>query len=340
MIMFFYIIKKKMEKKDEKFLLEIKEKQKVFDDIKTEIHKKVVWQDELIETLLVALFTNWHILLEWVPWIAKTLAVDTLSKTLHWDFKRIQFTPDLLPADLLWTEIFNQWKNSFEIKKWPIFTNFLLSDEINRASPKVQSALLESMAENQITIWEETFKLDYPFLVLATQNPIEQSWTYKLPEAQLDRFMLKIKIWYPTKKEEFEIMKNIYKIETIKIKQVLTKKELKNIQELSKKIYVSENIFEYINNIVFSTRNPDDYWLWDIKKYVEYWVSPRWSISMLKASQAKAMLEWRDFVIPEDIKDIAKNILSHRLVLTYEAIADNIKAEELIKKILETVPIV
>lgn len=317
----------------------IMKKKLLLDEVVQEVHKKIIGQDELIHALLIWLLTHGHILLEWVPWIAKTLTIDTLSRVLHGDFKRIQFTPDLLPSDLIGTEIYNQWNKKFEVKKWPIFTNFLLADEINRASSKVQSALLESMAEKQITIGEETHKLPDPFLVLATQNPIEQSGTYKLPEAQLDRFMLKVYIDYPSKDEEKEIMKNIYNIELCKIKQILNHDDLIAMQSLVKDIHVSENIYEYINDIVFASRTPEEYWLDDIAKYISYGFSPRWSIALMKTAQAEAFLQGRDFVIPEDIKKVAQYTLPHRLVTNYEAIADNVSPRDIVDTILNSITV-
>jgi len=296
-----------------------------------EIHKKIIGQDSLIRDLIIALLSWGHILLEWVPWVAKTLTIDSLSKTLNLDFSRVQFTPDLLPSDLIWTEIYNQAKSNFETKKWPIFTNFLLADEINRAPAKVQSALLEAMAEKQVTIWNESFKLDDPFIVLATQNPIEQSWTYKLPEAELDRFMMRSYVKYPNKEEEIQILENLYNIENNKLDSILEKKDILEIRELASEIHISENIIKYITDLVFETRKEN--------KYLSYWVSPRWSISLIKASKIVAFLNKRDFVIPEDVKEIAYWVLSHRLVLNYEAIADNINSDYIIEKILENVKI-
>lgn len=310
---------------------EIEEKRELIETIITEIHKKIVGQDKLVKDLIIVLLSSGHILLEWVPWVAKTLTIDTLSKTLNLDFSRVQFTPDLLPSDLIWTEIYNQAKSEFETKKGPIFTNFLLADEINRAPSKVQSALLEAMAEKQITIWEESFKLTEPFIVLATQNPIEQSGTYKLPEAELDRFMMRSFVEYPSKEDEVKILQNLDSIENDKVNKILTKKDLLEIKELVSKIHVSENIINYITDLVFATRANH--------KYLSYWVSPRWSISLIKASKVLAFLDWRDFVIPEDIKEIAVSVLAHRLVLNYEAVADEITPESIILEILNSVKI-
>ena len=307
------------------------EKKDLINKLILEVHKKIVWQESLVRDLIIGLLTWGHILLEWVPWVAKTLTIDTLSKAIELDFSRVQFTPDLLPSDLIGTQIYNQSKNNFETKKGPVFTNFLLADEINRAPSKVQSALLEAMAEKQITIWDESYKLDSPFIVLATQNPIEQSGTYKLPEAELDRFMMKSFVNYPTLEEEKEILTRLNSIENDHVEKVLSKKEILEIKELVEEIHVSENIIDYITDIIFETRKDN--------KYLSYWVSPRWSISLIKASKAVAFLNWRDFVLPEDVKEIAISVLSHRLVLNYEAIAEEIKSEEIIKTILENVKI-
>ena len=307
------------------------EKRELVEQVISEVHKKIIGQEKLVRDLIITLFAGGHILLEGVPWVAKTLTIDTLSKTLGLDFSRIQFTPDLLPSDLIGTEIYNQASGEFNTKKWPIFTNFLLADEVNRAPSKVQSAMLEAMAEKQVTIWEESFKLGDPFIVLATQNPIEQSWTYSLPEAELDRFMMKSYVEYPSKEEEIKILENIKNIESHKTKKILSKKDILEIRKISEEIHVSENIISYIADIVFETRKEN--------KYLSYWVSPRWSISLIKASKVLAFLNGRDFVIPEDIKEIAVSVLSHRLVLSYEAIAEDIKREDIILKILDSVKI-
>ncbi len=310
-------------------------------EVINEVHKKIVWQEELIKSLLIWLLAKWHILIEWVPWLAKTLTVDTLSKTLDLWFNRIQFTPDLLPSDLTWTEIFNQKVWEFLIKKWPIFNNFILADEINRAPSKVQSALLEAMAEKHITIWNDTFPLDTPFIVLATQNPIEQSGTYRLPEAQLDRFMLKINVSYPSKKQEMDMYKRVNdKFEDIKITKVLHKRDIIAIQKTLEEIYVSDNIFEYVTDIIEATRNPDDYWLGEIKWYLSYGVSPRWGLSLIAWAKVLALMDARSYVIPEDIKKIAKSVLWHRLVLNYEAVANDVSVEDIIEKIMQWVKVV
>lgn len=309
--------------------------------VKNEVHKKIVGQEDLINSILICLFTKWHILIEWVPWLAKTLVVDVLSKTLDLWFNRIQFTPDLLPSDLIWVEIYNQKTCEFMIKKWPLFNNFILADEINRAPSKVQSALLEAMAEKQVTIWNDSFKLDEPFIVLATQNPIEQTWTYRLPEAQLDRFMIKINIDYVDKNHEMEIYKKRnYWFDDIKINKVLSKKEINEIIDTLNEIYISDNIFEYVTNIIDSTRNPWKYWLENVKKYLSYGISPRWWISLIAWAKVLALMDNRNFVIPEDIKNIAKKVLSHRLVLTYEAAVDEVTNDNIIEEILNWINVV
>lgn len=296
-----------------------------------EVHKKIIGQETLVRNIIIWVITGWHILLEWVPGVAKTLAIETLSKTLELRFKRVQFTPDLLPSDLIWTQIYNQVKSSFETKKGPIFTHFLLADEINRAPSKVQSALLEAMAEKQITIWDETYKLESPFIVLATQNPIEQSWTYKLPEAELDRFMMKSYVEYPTREEELQILTKLDSIEHDTVAKIIGRNELLTIQESVASTHAWDNILKYIADIIWATRQQH--------KYLSYWVSPRWSISLLKWAKAVAFLEWRNFVIPEDVQAIATSVLSHRLVLNYDAVADDIAAEDLIDQIIKNVEI-
>ncbi len=326
---------------NEQLLEQIKLTAEKLEKVKNEIHKKIVGQDDLIDSILIWLFWKWHILIEWVPWLAKTMTVDTISKVIDLKFNRIQFTPDLLPSDLIGTEIYNPKTWEFKIKYWPIFTNMVLADEINRAPSKVQSALLEAMAERQVTIWNETFKLEEPFIVLATQNPVEQAWTYKLPEAQLDRFMMKVDVDYSNK----DVEKNIYKkINTdfydVKVEKILTKQEVLDIQTLLKQIYVSDNIYDYVSSIVDATRNPKDYGLENLDKYIEYGISPRWWISLIQWAKVIALMNSRNFVIPEDIKQIASKILSHRLVLSYEAIADGLDAKQFINKVLENIDIV
>ena len=318
----------------------VDESSKKIDLLIEEIHKIVVWQDNLIKSLIIWLLAKWHILLEWVPWLAKTLTVDTLSKSLDLWFNRIQFTPDLLPSDLVWTEIYNTKTWEFLVKLWPVFNNFILADEINRAPSKVQSALLEAMAEKQITIWEKTYKIPEPFIVLATQNPIEQAWTYRLPEAQLDRFLMKVLVTYPQKQDEVEMYKKINSniIETIN--KIFTKDEIFSLQNLVGKIYVSDKIFNYSYDLIDATRNPENYGLDEIKNYIEYWISPRWWLSLISCAKVVALFNSRTFVIPEDIKFVANSVLSHRLVLTYEAVANDITQDDIIDMIVKKVNVI
>ncbi len=327
--------------KEEEFEEKVKKASIKINEVKKEVHKKIVGQDELINSMIIWLFAKWHILIEWVPWLAKTLIVDTLSKTLDLGFNRLQFTPDLLPSDLIWTEIYNQKTWEFLIKKWPIFNNFILADEINRAPSKVQSALLEAMAEKHITIWKKTFYLDEPFIVLATQNPIEQAGTYRLPEAQLDRFMMKIKVAYMSKEDEKKMYKRLNDdFENIKLNKVLNKKEINEIHSILKDIYVSDNIFEYVSDIIESSRNPDKYWLSNISKYLSYGISPRWWLALISGAKVLALMDSRSFVIPEDIKKIAHFVLSHRLILNYEAIVNDITEDYIVDEILSWVKVV
>lgn len=310
------------------------EKSKKIGEVFTEMKKVIVGQDTLIEHLLLGLFWKGHILIEWVPGLAKTLVVSSLAKVVDLDFKRIQFTPDLLPSDLIWARVFNQAKMDFYVKKWPIFSNFILADEINRAPSKVQSALLEAMAEKQVSIGDETFKLDLPFIVIATQNPIEQDGTYNLPEAQLDRFLLKTVVNYPTQNEEIAIMKQETQAKTSELKTILQKKEILAIQSLIEdSVHVEESIYEYVKNIVFATRQNDAF----TKKFIQYGVSPRASIALISSAKVIAFLRGRDFVLPEDIKSVAYPVLRHRIILSYEALADNITTDEIISKILAKV---
>ena len=316
---------------------EFKDSIKLIDTLKAEVQKRVIGQDTLIRNLLIALFARGHIILEWVPWLAKTLSIEVLSKTLHLTNKRIQFTPDLLPSDLIWSKIYNQHKWEFYVKKWPIFANFILTDEINRAPSKVQSALLEAMEERQVTIWEETFKLDKPFIVLATQNPLEQEWTYALPEAQIDRFLLKTIITYPSEADEIQIIKNETSDKEETINKIMTIKDIEKIQAIIQKIYVSDEIYEYVKNLTFATRFPDKYWIKDLWDLISYWASPRASIALIKASKIIAFFNSRDAVTPEDIKEIAYDVLRHRLIPSFEAIADNVSSDDLVKMVLDWV---
>lgn len=310
----------------------------LFEDIKQNMHKSVVGQNHLINGLIISMLCNTHILLEGLPGLAKTLSVNTLSNIINSDFKRIQFTPDLLPGDLIGTMIYDQKINDFIVKKGPIFTNLLLADEINRAPAKVQSALLEAMQEKQVTIGQETFYLPEIFLVLATQNPIEQEGTYPLPEAQLDRFMMKVKVHYPSKKEELEIL-NLTEFETNKVKNIINNEIILKSRQLVNNIYVDDKIKQYIVEIVSATRNPEEYNL-KIKNMIEYGASPRASIYLLKSAKAYAFLQQREFVIPEDIKSVANDILNHRIVLSYEASANDVKTEDIIRLILDKIRVI
>ena len=311
----------------------------IIENIKTEISKVLVGQDKMVEGLLAGLLCRGHILLEGVPGLAKTTAVNALAKTLGLDFKRVQFTPDLLPSDIIGTEIYDPSNNTFKIKQGPIFTNLLLADEINRAPAKVQSALLEVMQERQVTIGDETFKIDLPFLVMATQNPVEQEGAYELPEAQLDRFMMKIVVGYNTKEEELEIARRVANNSFGKITQVATLDDLNKIREEALAVHMDEEIEEYIIELVSATRNPKEYGLEELEAYIEFGASPRASIDMYKASRAIAYLKGKDFVSPIEIAFIAKEILRHRIILSYEAQAEEINTDMIIEKILAAVPI-
>ncbi len=311
----------------------------VINQIRSEMHKVIVGQDKLIDGLLLALLCNNHVLIEGVPGLAKTLSVTTLSQMIQATFQRIQFTPDLLPADVVGTLIYNPKTGEFKTKKGPIFANMILADEINRAPAKVQSALLEAMQERQVTIGDESFKLDDPFMVMATQNPIEQEGTYPLPEAQVDRFMLKLKITYPTKTEEHEILKKMARSSTPNIvNPVITPDDIKRLRALSDEIYMDEKIEEYIVNLVEATRQPENYKL-DIGQLIRYGASPRATIFLAMASKANAFLEGRGYVTPQDVKTVAVNVLRHRVIVTYEAEAEEKTSEDIIAQILETVDV-
>ena len=306
----------------------------------SEVNKVVVGQDYMIKRLLMGLFTQGHILLEGVPGLAKTLTVNTLSSVLKLNFKRIQFTPDLLPSDVIGTMIYNQKKSSFEVKKGPVFSNIILADEINRSPAKVQSALLESMQEKQVTIGDDSYKLDLPFLVLATQNPIDQEGTYPLPEAQRDRFMMKLNVDYPSKEEELKIMQRMSDLNFKKsTKTILNKKDITAIQNEINKVSISESIEKYIIEIVNATRKPSSVKLNEFEDYISFGASPRASINLSLASKANAFLSNRDYVMPDDVKEIAHDVLNHRIILNYEAKAEGIKPELIIKNILEKVEI-
>ena len=299
----------------------------------------IVGQKHLVDSLMIGLLSNGHILLEGVPGLAKTLAIKTLASLIDAKYSRIQFTPDLLPADVMGTMIYSQAKEQFQIKKGPIFANFVLSDEINRAPAKVQSALLEAMQERQVTIGEQTFKLDDPFLVMATQNPIEQEGTYPLPEAQVDRFMLKVIIGYPKKEEEKLIIRQNISGRKIDIKPVLQPSEIIEAREIVQKVYIDEKIERYIVDIVFATRFPQDYGLGELKEMISFGASPRASISLALAARAYAFLKQRGYVIPEDVRAVCHDVLRHRIGLSYEAEANNMTAEEIISEILNKVEV-
>ena len=306
--------------------------------INKELSKVIVGQKYMIDRLLVALLANGHILIEGVPGLAKTLAVNTLSNCIQTKFQRIQFTPDLLPADLIGTLVYNPKDGKFTTKKGPVFANLILADEINRAPAKVQSALLEAMQERQVTIGDSTFKLDDPFLVLATQNPIEQEGTYPLPEAQVDRFMLKIKIEYPDKKEEREIMERMAGREPIDVASVVSPKDIAKAREIVSEIYIDEKIKDYIVDLVYATRTPDEYKL-DIKNLIAYGASPRASIYLNIASRAHAFIRGRGYVTPEDVKAIGMDVLRHRIIVTYEAEAEEMTSEDVVKKIFDEIEV-
>ena len=317
----------------------IKQESAFIDLLMNEISKVIVGQKAMVERLIIGLLSNGHVLLEGVPGLAKTLAIKTLSSAMKAKFQRIQFTPDLLPADLIGTQIYNQREGNFFIRKGPIFANFILADEINRAPAKVQSALLEAMQERQVTIGEETFKLEDPFLVLATQNPIEQEGTYPLPEAQVDRFMLKVKIIYPSKDEELKIMRqNVGGSENL-VQQVITPKDILNARNLVQDVYIDEKIEKYILDIVFATRSPKDYGLDKLVDLISYGGSPRASINLALGSKAMAFIRRRGYVIPEDVRAICLDILRHRIAVSYEAEAEDITTENVIQEILNKIEV-
>ncbi len=306
--------------------------------LRNELNKVIVGQFEMIDRLLIALLSNGHILLEGVPGLAKTLTIKSLAQAVHAKFSRIQFTPDLLPADVVGTMIYNQQRSEFIVRKGPIFANFILADEINRAPAKVQSALLEAMQEKQVTIGENTFKLDEPFLVLATQNPLEQEGTYPLPEAQVDRFMMKVIVGYPGKQEEQLIIRQqVQELVLPMVHKVVDLNEVNEAKQLTKQVYIDEKIEKYIVDIVFATRYPEQYGLNKLRSIISYGGSPRASINLALAAKAHAFLRKRGFVIPDDVKTICKDVLRHRIGLTYEAEAENINAETIISEILKTV---
>jgi len=308
--------------------------------LKKEIAKVIVGQEEVIDQILLSIFSGGHALLIGVPGLAKTLMVNTIAQALGLNFKRIQFTPDLLPADLIGTMIYNQKNGDFEVKKGPIFANVVLADEINRAPAKVQSALLEAMQEKTVTIGDTSYKLDRPFLVLATQNPVEQEGTYGLPEAQIDRFMLKVKVNYPTPEEELEVMRRMANMTFHpELNKLLTKEDIFNIREEVNQVTISDSLEKYIIDLVFATRNPKAHGLDEEAYYMQFGASPRASINLNLAAKAIAFFNQRDYVLPEDIKEIAPDVLNHRIILNYEAEADGVTTEQIIEKLLNKIPI-
>ena len=311
---------------------------KFIDNLRTEVGKIIIGQSYMLDRLLIGLLSNGHVLLEGVPGLAKTLTIKTLSQAIHAKFSRIQFTPDLLPADVIGTMIYNQQRNEFIVRKGPIFANFILADEINRAPAKVQSALLEAMQERQVTIGDTTYKLDEPFLVLATQNPLEQEGTYPLPEAQVDRFMMKVVVGYPRRQEEQIIVRqNVQGLSAPSIHQIVSVQEIINARQMVRDIYMDEKVEQYILDIVFATRNPSPFGLENLKPLISYGSSPRGSINLAIASKAQAFLNKRGYVIPEDVRSICNDVLRHRIGLTYEAEAENIVITEVIDQILQKI---
>jgi len=316
------------------------EKESAFvDKLTEEVARVIVGQKYMIERLLIGLLSNGHVLLEGVPGLAKTMAVKTLSAAIKTNFQRLQFTPDLLPADLLGTLIYDQQKGEFTTKKGPIFSNLVLADEINRSPAKVQSALLEAMMERQVTIGENTFPLDDPFLVLATQNPIEQEGTYPLPEAQVDRFMLKLSVGYPEKEEELEIMRRMASGHVPEVKPVVSPKEIVKARDLVSEIYIDEKVERYIIDIVFATRNPNEYDLGDLQDLIAFGASPRASINLHRAAKAHAFLRRRGYVTPEDVRAIGMDVLRHRIGGAYEAEGEGLTAEDIVRKVLNKIEV-
>lgn len=307
--------------------------------LREEIGKNVVGQSYMIDRMIIGMLSNGHILLEGVPGLAKTLAVTTLSKAIQATFNRIQFTPDLLPADLIGTLIYNPKDGTFSPKKGPVFANIILADEINRAPAKVQSALLEAMQEHQVTIGDESFKLQEPFLVLATQNPIEQEGTYPLPEAQVDRFMLKLKITYPNKKEEMEILNRMaHTTSNISVSPVITPSEIMELRDLVDSIFIDDKIKEYILNIVFATREPEAYNL-SLKEYIQYGASPRATLCLTLAAKAHAFIQGRGYVTPQDVKSIGLDVLRHRVIISYEAEAEELTSDDVVQKVFDEIEV-
>lgn len=333
-----------MSEKNEKFQQDIEHVADLITTLIAEVQKVVIGQEWLIRNMIIAVFARGHIILEWVPGLAKTLSIETLAKTLGISFSRVQFTPDLLPSDLVGTQIRNQKTNDFVTKQWPIFANFVLADEINRAPAKVQSALLESMAEKQVTIWDQTYRLDRPFVVMATQNPVEQEGTYSLPEAQLDRFLLKTVIDYPTEAEEIEIMRRMTASSSSgnfpEVNEIIHHEEIMGIQKLIDHVFVSESIFTYAKDLVFATRNPKNKWFDRLAQYIQFGGSPRASLALIRAAKVMAVIHGRSYVIPEDVQEIIHDVLRHRLILTFDALADGVSTEEIVGEIVKGTSVV
>ncbi len=315
----------------------IREESLIVDKIMMEMKKVIIGQQELLERMIIGLLTSGHLLIEGVPGLAKTLAIKTLSQVLNLEFSRIQFTPDLLPADLTGTLVFNPKTTDFYIKKGPVFANLILADEINRAPAKVQSALLEAMQEKQITIGDESLKIDRPFMVMATQNPVEQEGTYPLPEAQVDRFLLKIKVDYPTKEEEKAIVKRMTENNSIPVSKVCEKEDIFKMHESYKMVYMDEKIHDYIVDLVFATREPEKAGIPRLKGLIEYGASPRASIGLTEAAKALAFIRRRGYVTPEDVKLIGRDVLRHRIILSYEAEAEEMTSDDIITEIFNNV---
>lgn len=329
-----------MESVDIKSLTEfIERKSYVVERLRLGMQQTIVGQGHLIDSLLIALLADGHILLEGMPGLAKTLAIKTLAKLVQADYKRIQFTPDLLPADVIGTMMYSQKNEEFQVKQGPIFSNFILADEINRAPAKVQSALLEAMQERQVTIGEQTFKLPKPFLVMATQNPIEQEGTYPLPEAQVDRFMLKVQIFYPKREEEARIIRDMMRLETQIVEPILSVEDLLEARDIVRRVYLDEKIEKYIVDIVFATREPETAGLGDLKSLISFGASPRASLALALAARAYAFIKRRGYVIPEDIRAVCYDVLRHRIGLSYEAEAQELTADDLIREILNKIEV-
>lgn len=325
---------------DVRVINEMVQKESAFvDDVLAEVRKVIVGQSYMVERTLLALLTGGHILLEGVPGLAKTLTVTTISKTIRTQFQRMQFTPDLLPADLIGTLIYSQQTGDFTVKKGPIFSNLILADEINRAPAKVQAALLEAMQERQVTIGSTTYPLERPFVVMATQNPIEQEGTYPLPEAQIDRFMLMVRVGYPTKAEEMEIMERMSVGTSAEVQPVIGPETILRARSVVEQVYMDDKIKEYIVDLVFATREPENYGLKDIKHYIDFGASPRASIYLNRAARGHAFLKHRGYVIPEDIKNVGQDVLRHRISLSYEAEADEVTVEDIIQQIFDRVEV-